>query len=235
MNTKLTFFWTHTLNQSFSKTVFQVVTEDKIEDKIDAQNWIDENTDTIFNDFGFEIVFDHVVMNFTETPESISDVKILETFKGELVFSDHKNTEIEELKEKIKILEMDLEIEILKRETNGIKLETEKLKKELKKDKDYKSVWIEPDGSTHEVGMACHDEFAGEWLQDNLSDEEYDNLLDNSQYSYENLQDRGWCRILGWTNPPTFVIPKTLTPRLKKSIKTYCQNNGVMYPERIKD
>jgi len=43
----------------------------------------------------------------------------------------------------------------------------------------------------------------------------------------------GWARILGWTDPPTFVLPNKIGPKLMKAIKDYCQSNGVKYPDRV--
>jgi len=48
------------------------------------------------------------------------------------------------------------------------------------------------------------------------------------------LEKRGWTRILGWTDPPSFSLPTHIGPKQKKAIKD-CQSNGVDYPERIKD
>ena len=61
------------------------------------------------------------------------------------------------------------------------------------------------------------------------------NFKIGSKYPYEELESRGWCRILGWTDPPSFVIPKKINPKLKTAIKDYCHNNGVNYPEEIKE
>jgi hypothetical protein len=79
------------------------------------------------------------------------------------------------------------------------------------------------------VGFACHSEFATEWLEENLGKEEYRKLqLNHSKYPYEHLHDRGWSRILGWTDPPSFVLCK-ITPSVKISLREYCIHNSVKY------
>jgi len=241
MNTKLTFFWTSAEHDTFTKTIFQAVVKNKFESSYDAQNWMDNNISYIFDKFDFSLVFDHVLVSFEDTDEVITDIEIVKTFSGKLVFSDHKDLEIEQLKEELKVLKEKLEIETLKRETKEIKDEIEVIKKDIDEEnkdyedskKQYQSCWIDPSGKRYNVGFACHNEFAFDMLQSRYK-MTTDELCFGVKYAYEILQDKGWVRILGWSrNGPSFIIPDKLTPKMKKSIKDYCHDQGCRYPNEI--
>lgn len=47
----------------------------------------------------------------------------------------------------------------------------------------------------------------------------------------------GWIRILGWKDPPVFVLPTQINPKQKQSLREYCFSNNVNYqdyPEILK-
>lgn len=65
----------------------------------------------------------------------------------------------------------------------------------------------------------------------------YESKRLSRKYNYEILQDKGWARILGWTDPPTFVLPNKITPKIKLALKDYCLASDVAYkdfPEILK-
>ncbi len=105
------------------------------------------------------------------------------------------------------------------------------------KKKEYQSVWINPYGKTYKIGFAEHNNFACHWLREN-NKEAYRHVTNSfNRYYYEYLQDHGWTQILGWTNPPTFVIPSRISPNVKNSIREYCISQKVSYeffPEILK-
>lgn len=253
-NTKITFYWTHKQQGDFEKIIFETIVEGTPFNNIqDVNDWDNDNTNYIFNKFGLELVFDHVIMDYKETDEDVKDVEIVKSIIGKLSFKEkkeklQKNTilvdkdelnkllnNIKELKEKLTVSELqslDLQIEKIVLETDLIKKEIEDLKKSKTKPekKSYPSCWIDSTGTVYTVGFACHNEFAHEWLEENITDYKM-----SSKYPYEELEELGWCRILGWSDPPGFVIPKKIGPKLKTAIKDYCHNNGVNYPDEIKE
>ena len=47
----------------------------------------------------------------------------------------------------------------------------------------------------------------------------------------------GWVRILGWKDPPVFVLPDNITPKQKQSLREYCLTEKLKYkdfPEVLK-
>jgi len=204
-NTKLIFYWTSFEYGQFHKTVFEVILEGSpFENDSDAKEWIDENCNKIFNEFNFSCVFDHVLVGFSSTDESVKNVTIIETKVGTLSFKTQKPKVSKKPK-------------------------TEKPAKKV-----YPSVWIDPSGKTYNVGFAEHESWASEWLIKNDPNWKKSKQFD-IRYAYEELEKRGWARILGWSDPPSFSLPSVIGGFLKRSIKNYCHNNGVRYPDEIQD
>ena len=232
-NTKISFYWTVLDSREFSKIIFSCIVPEKFNNIHEVKDWEVNNTLRIFHIFDFNIVFDHVIINYEETDEEIYDVKIEKQIRGKLIFNDEifdTQKIINLYKEQINLYKE--QVEILNKTIKKTKRKIESIQK-IKKE--YPSLWIEPDGSKHVVGTACHNEFAFEWLDQQGY---YDNRKyhDNNKYDYEILQDEfRWCRILGWTNPPQFVIPKKITPKMMNSIRDYCHTYGIQYPEEIKE
>jgi len=60
-------------------------------------------------------------------------------------------------------------------------------------------------------------------------------MVHDSRYAYEQLQeDFGWLRILGWSDPPSFVFPLKFTPKQKIAVRDYCMRERIDVPERLK-
>lgn len=208
MKTKLSFFCTHAQYGTFEKVVFETVLDKTFEDLYDAKEWLDLEIPTIFDDFGFDLVFEWIILGYKETDEDIKPVEIKDRITGKLTF---------EKKEK-KVKEKIYKVEIPTSEPE--------VKPEPKKE--YDSVWIDPFGKTYKIGFAMHNEFAAKWLEENDKDS-YKKATTGRQYYYEVLQDKGWVRILGWTTMPTFVLPDTIRPKLKTAIREYCLTSGIPY------
>ena len=142
-HTKIVFYWTHAEHSNFGKTVFEWIVDEMFENKSDVQEFLDDNINYIYDKFDFSIVFDHVVMNFSDTNEPIHDVEIIDKEKGKLVF-DKKKTEtkvtkvdntvselIDKLSKEIDKLKSDLsdsELKRLKHSVTSLKLELELVK-----------------------------------------------------------------------------------------------------------
>ena len=98
MKTKLTFFCTHCQYGGFEKVIFETVLDGKpFESIYYAREWVDSRISEFCDDFDFELVFEWVVMNFEETAEEISPVKIKKTLSGKLVFKGEKTKKVTEV------------------------------------------------------------------------------------------------------------------------------------------
>lgn len=232
MNTKLQFYCINIDHHSFTKIVFEVILPgDCIEDRSDAVEWVDNSISKHYNDFGLDVVLDWVVLSYEQTDELIKDTEIIETIDGKLIFKDDIDFHYCELgkltSEKNKLND---EIMAIKKD-----LKKSKSKKEVKERKTYPSVWLEPGGEVHELGFAQHEEFASNWLNKNepeIFESRYGFNGESKyrkKYSHEILQDLGWIRILGWTDPPNFVITCRVTPNQRNSLKDYCLSTGIPY------
>lgn len=219
MNTKLLFYCTHTQHDYFEKVIFETVLAGSIEDNNEAKEWLDLQIPSLFDEFDFSLVFDWIVIGYESTDLEVSDTKIIKSIPGYLVFETPKKA----------------------RKPRTVKSKTAtKSKPEVKpeiKRREYQSVWIDISGKTYKVGFANHNEFAGHWLKEN--DPVLYKHVNNSmgRYFYEALQDKGWIRILGWTDPPNFVLPNRITPNQKNALRDYCVSQKVSYeffPEILK-
>ena len=208
MKTKIIFFCTHFQYGQFGKIIFETVTSDSFDSEYDVRDWLDYKVPDIFDDFHLDLVFDWIVIYSGETDEEVFDIRIKDSIKGELKFKTKKKS----VKPKTVIKPVD---------------KTE-VKTVVKPKKEYPSVWIDPFGESYEVGFAMHNDWAGDWLEKH-DIEVYKKVSKSSRYFYEKLQDRGWVRILGWSDPPYFVIPDKVTPKLKSAIREYCLSADVAY------
>lgn len=262
MNTRVLFYWTSAANDGFYKTVFHTVLPGTPFESLDDVNeWEEQETDRIYREFDFHLVFDHVVLGYEETSKEPFDVEVLESTRGHLVFGptvtstreqdyrekvqddrekDLDERELQLLKNETAVLKK--EGEVIRKETAVLEKEGEVLRKELdvlkpKEKREYESCWVSPVGKVYQVGFAQHNEWAAEYLQENLPDEYTKSLNSFNKYFYESLQDLGWCRVLGWTDPPTFVFAQNPTRAVKEALKEYCYRNKVDYsgwPEELK-
>lgn len=241
MNTKIKFYCINISQGEIKKIIFEAITNEDIIN--DAIGWVDNNVDYHYNEFDLDFVIDWNVISCVETKTKVSNTKIVKTIDGHLFFEDS----IDWIYYRIgKYSEQTRQI---KKETRKIKKENKILHEKLKnvpplaKKKDYPSVWIEPSGDVHEVGFANHEGFASDWLQENEPDifeakfgftgeDKYE-----GKYCHEILEILGWVRILGWKDPPNFVLPNKITVKQKLVLRDYCLNNEVPYhafPEILK-
>lgn len=249
MNTKITFYWTGIRDHEFEKVIFEAVVPcDVVSDKRDAENWLGAETNYIFNHFDFELVFEHVILRVSKTTSDIQDVKEIDSIPGTLTFrrKAKKISEVDRLKKTIKDSskrseKLQIKIDKLKRETAAINDEIEKIKKAAATPvkREYQSCWIDPFGERYDLPFAEHNRFASDWLDENMSEEWVEEHLHSrfSTYAYEILQDLGWIRILGWNDPPCFVIPNKISVIQKSTLKDYCMGQNVDYsawPEILK-
>jgi hypothetical protein len=241
MNTKITFSCTNINPHGITKIIFEAITDEDIND--DAIGWVDDNISKHYDEFELDFVLDWNVISCVEVEDDVKETKIINTVDGKLIFEDSIDWSY------YRIGKYNFEIKQIKKETKKIKAETKKLKEKtknvppLKSKKDYPSVWIEPSGEVHELGFAQHEEFASDWLQENepqifeakfgfTGKDKYE-----GKYCYEILQVLGWVRILGWKDPPCFVIESRITVKQKTALRDYCLNNEVPYnafPEILK-
>lgn len=215
MNTKINFYCTHIVHASIYKTVFEVIINEEIHDIYEADQWLDKNITSLYNQFGFELVLDWVILYTHTTLEECIDVIITHTIEGFLSF----------------------DTPVFNKLVNPIN-DVKEPQIETKQRREYKSAWITPYGTIYYVGFADHNNWAAHWLKQH-DRTLYDHVRGSiGMYYYEALQNEGWTRILGWTDPPTFVLPDVITPRLKGALKEYCLNQDVPYsgfPEILKN
>lgn len=214
MSTKINFYCTHVMYGQFIKEIFEVIVDEEIHTVRDADDWLDSNIDFLYNKFEFDLVFEWVILYAISSLEEPTDVKITHSVKGFLSF---------EAPEPIKLVSPINEVKELQIET--------------KRKREYKSAWITPHGIIYYVGFADHNQWAAHWLKRH-DRTLYDHVSDSmGMYYYEALQKEGWARILGWTDPPTFVLPDVITYRMKGALREYCLGQEVPYqgfPEILK-
>lgn len=245
MNTKITFYCTHFQSGSFKKEVFETIVQGKL--KVYQHFLNDQLIDKLFNKFGFDLCFDWVVINSEETESDCFEPIIVESIDGDLIFDKNiilgiKDKIVENFSELIAL--KDETIELLKKQINILNkirsLDDDKIKRlenQIKEStptkKDYKSCWIDKSGKIYYVGFAGHEEFASNWFFKNKPEE----AKRKGQYFYEMLGDLGWIRVMGWTNPVSFVITKNPTVKQKQALREYCFAETVPYkdyPEILK-
>lgn len=207
MKTKIIFFCTHFQYGQFEKIVFETVASDSFESSYDVRSWLDDQIPSIHHDFDLDLVFDWIVIYSGETEEDVFDIRIKDSIKGKLEFKKPRKKSVKPKKV----------------------IETPEVKLKVKPKKEYPSVWIDPFGESYQVGFAMHNEWAGDWLEKHDTESYKRVTRAFSRYYYEELQDRGWVRILGWSDPPSFVIPDKVTPKLKSAIREYCLSSDVAY------
>lgn len=223
MNTKVLFYCTHIHRDGFTKLFFETITDEPIESLDDAIEWMDDNVSYHYNLFDLDTVIDWFLILHEPTNDNVKETEIIKTVIGHLFFEDTIEYQY------YRIGKAEMETKAIKTQTKVIKKENEKLKKEAKVKKYYESCWIENSGEIHYVNFAEHNEFASDWLEEN--DYPTWHRITNSigRYYYEVLQDFGWIRILGWTDPPSFVIPKRITPKQKNALRDYCTGQKLKY------
>lgn len=212
MNTKYTFYCTYFEYGKFYKTIYEKVL--KRDDYIN-NTLIEYLSNKIYNYYISGEIFDLVIIYKEKTDKEVSDITLIKTVEGRLIFDDDTNYQLMKIKSE---------------NYNTLK-EIEKLKTEQKvlEKRNYSSIWIDPFGESYNVGFAEHNEFASKWIRENLGKEIWQQILHSyGTYFYEVLEERGWIRILGWTDPPTFVY-NSINPKQKETLREYCVSNDVPY------
>lgn len=256
MNTKIAFYLTGFSGRDIIKNVYECITDNDIYDTSDAQDFIDTQLTKILDDSNISICFDCVILYVKKTTIKKPSISLIKTVYGVLSFpvrrkqrnvkSKANNNIIPDEQDSIDYLQKQIDaLTALKLESKTIELETVKIKleiakiqnenltKELNKSKDYRSCYIKPNGEIIYVGFAQHESWASEYLQEREGDDWMD--FKDGNYSYVILENEGWVRILGWTDPPTFSLPEHITPKQKRSIKEYCQTEGCDLPYELKN
>jgi hypothetical protein len=253
-NTLLTFYVTALVDRDFEKIVLQAcLYNTELESVSDAHDWISDNITDVMDMTYATCLFDHVVMNYELCDTEPFELTLLKSIHGELQFDDSKDVlkeEISKLKSTVKQLKKSIktkndlssktidELLLMISEYSTIvndalelidnkKTESEEIKK------DYPSCWIDTAGKVYNVGFACHNEFAMEYLYENGNT--YDDIHSKHSYAYEMLESLGWVRILGWKDPPCFSLPKHITVKQRVAIKDYCLDNCCDLPENMKN
>jgi hypothetical protein len=235
-NTKLTFYCTQFQQGNFEKIVFDTILEgEDINDLSDAKQWLDNSViGEIYDEFDLDVVFDWVIINLAKTKERCSPIREIKRIDGKLSFTKKRILKPKETSSKYFLSPKEYSAKLTR-------LAAEKAEAEGKPapppKKEYRSCWIDPSGKTHWVGFAMHNEYASDWLErhDNVK---YKKILESwGRYHYEELEDQGWLKILGWTDPPQFVLPDRIGPKQKQAIREYCISQKVSYefwPEILK-
>jgi len=235
-NTKITFFCTQLQQGIFEKIIFEIIIDDEnINDLDDAKHWLDDSTiDAIYREFDLDIVFDWVIINVAKTSEACHDIDDIKRIEGRLSFTKKRILKSKETSSKyfLSPKEYQAKLNLLakaKAKEAGLSAPPPK--------KEYRSCWIDTSGKTHWVGFAMHNEYASDWLERHDNEVYHKIIKSYSKYHYEELENRGWIKILGWTDPPCFVLPDSISPKQKQTLREYCVNQNVVYaswPEILK-
>lgn len=215
---------------------------------VDLHDWLDHRISFLCDLFDFSLCFDWVVIHSKKTKEPVSRFTILQSIVGKLNFDPPKVKEIE-----TRIEEVTADVINLKNETIALlkkQIETRKRISELDAakikrlesqiatpaKKENRSCWIDKHGNTHYVGFAKHEEFASDWFEEN-EPEKFTREERDGRYFYEMLEEKGWIKVVGWSNPVCFVITKNPTVKQKQALREYCMSEEIPYkdyPEILK-
>jgi len=231
-NTKIIFYCTHHQYGNFEKIIFETTISNKIDNLHEAKEWLsDKIIESIYNDFDLYIVFDWIIIHYEKTINECNAIHEIKRINGRLTFPINKS---KKTKSKYLLSEEEYNTKCTKLEKKKIDGSTES-NDSVKKT--YRSCWIDTSGKIHFVGFAMHNEYASNWLEKHDSIQ-YEKILESwGRYHYEELESRGWIKILGWIDPPCFVLPNRLTPNQKQSLRDYCIAQNVKYdvwPEILK-
>ena len=220
-NTRINFYWVYIEHDSIYKAQFETIIEGTpFESMADAEQWEEDETFALIATYGpgvGNIVLDRVVTKYSNTTKPVSYIHVLKKLlPGRIVFTDIK-----------------AQNRRLKRELAKAKEPPKAVVPKIER-KEYTSCWIDPFGEQFDMfGVAQHNEFAHETLEGRYK-KTLSEINDDNRYPYEILQDMGWARILGWTDPPTFVLPTKMNVSQKRAIKDYCLYERLSFPERLK-
>jgi len=258
MKTKIIFYLTTYEQGHFSKCVFECIVDEIFDESWEVEDYIDSQLSNIINEFILDVIFDRIIIDYKEIKSNNIGIRLLRTEKGTLQFETNEltkdtivktiksdKTDIKDIEREYKILREKVEKKLLvldKKEIELLQFENELLRKDLKLrqeeldkskivKKDNMSCWIDLSGTVYEVGLAEHNSFASDYLEELIGNEA---LIDYHGYPYELLQEKGWIRILGWTDPVSFVFANKITPKQKQAVRDYCANERIGLPEELK-
>ena len=123
-------------------------------------------------------------------------------------------------------------------------------KKKPIKESEYAGVtnaWLAPDGKLYSCGYQNHNNWAMEYIQDNLCKGDFIKAMDKidefcdytlSSYPYQALHNLGWFRILDWgssTGVGLFAEQRNpiLTSEQKDTLMFWCSANDMDYDEFV--
>ncbi len=91
-----------------------------------------------------------------------------------------------------------------------------------------------------------HDEFAWEYLQENLTVEEYDERVDSHEYGYQHLHNMGWVRVkfsygkmrvmgdcMDLTKPMTNTMDPVMNNAQMRTVKRWLEELGQEFSDEI--
>lgn len=199
-------------------------------------NYLDNNIPYICDLFDFNLVLDWKVNKYEETLDIPTEITLVNSCSGKIIFDDDINQKILEGKsiilDKIKELAHLKKMDYITLEYLNKNQEIKQVKEIIKKD--HASCWINLSGEVFYVDFAEHNSWAYEYLKENNT-ELFDDLgisLKNSwKDPYVILEESGWIRILGWRDPPCFSLPDRITPKQKQSLREYCIKEELKYSD----
>ena len=209
-NTRISFYLTTLTYNRFEKVVYSgVINGTELTDIHEAKDWLAGYVDAHWFEIDVDLIFEQVVLYIKQTDSPEQEFTVIHRIPGELTF---------DLPQPV----------IKKRKPRSVKTK-DKVEEKPKTKKDYPSCWIEPNGTEHIVDFANHNSWAWHYLLK----EDPDYKPKSHRYAYTDLEDRGWIRVLGWTDPPTFSLPRKVTPKQRKAVMDYCQSNACNLPSEL--
>lgn len=203
-----------------------------------VNDWLNSKIEIIYNDFNLELVLDWNISDYGYTQEDIKNIELVKSCPGKIIFEDDLNQRLLKLKAENYDIVKDLA------HKKRIDFATLRLLNENKEEtipkRDYNSCWISPLGEITYLAFAEHNNWARHYLEKSNPElfDEYGRCFKNPwKDAYVVLEDMGWLRILGWNDPPCFVIPDNITPKQKQALREYCISEKVLYkdfPEILK-
>lgn len=221
MNKKIKFYILEINHSDIFKHIFTAILSESINN---TKEWLEKLVPLIIYDLDLDLILDHKIISEEDTTEELVNFRLGETINGKIIFDD----------------DIDYQLILLKAENYDLFKKAGLIKypePAIEVRKEYESCWIDLFGNKYLVTLGNHNTFASDWLEENDYSVWRKITESFSRYHYEELEDRGWIRILGWKDPPVFVLPNNITPKQKVSLREYCIKNELKYkdfPEILK-
>jgi len=95
--------------------------------------------------------------------------------------------------------------------------------------------WVNPEAQAFKLGIACHNEWASEYLENTIGLEKMCRVsMDDGMCPYEQLQDIGWVRLLCWSDRTKEVCMGSIRNNKEKPnwhqksfVNDWCMANGL--------